>query len=160
MLTVYESLILELKSKLKNKNIKSKHLISLINNQNYNENFIIIYDNDIHSLIENIIIEREKIGSNMEIKLNDLVWLNERLIQFGEEPQPSKTKALKILKTIAINIYDLESEQYKKRTTFKELIKDLQKNPERHFPLCSAKKDGALKCFLVKYRRSCKLKRN
>ena len=76
MTTLYESLILELKSKLKNKNIKFNDLFSLINNQKYNENFIIIYDNDIHTLIENIIIEREKIGINMERKLNDFLWLN------------------------------------------------------------------------------------
>jgi hypothetical protein len=152
MTTVYESLILELKSKLKHKIIKFNHLISLINNQEYNENFIIIHDNDIHTLIKNIINEREKIGINMEIKLNNLLWLNKLLIQFGEEPQPSETKVFEILETIAINIYDLESEQYEKRTTFKELKRELQNKPERRFPLCSAKEDGVLKCFLITYR--------
>lgn len=154
MTSVYQRLICDLKIKLKNKNIKFKHIFSLINNQKYNEiNEIneIIYDETILRLIENIVDEREKIGNNMEIKLNNLLWVNERLIQFGEEPQSSKTKALKLLKTkIFINIYDLEAEKYEKRTTKQLLKKVLQKTPDIRFPLCSAKKNKTLKCFLIK----------
>jgi len=87
----------------------------------------------------------------MEKKLNDLVWLNERLIQFGEEPQLSKTKALNLLKRkVFINIYDLESGQYEKRTTLTLLKKELKKKPERRFPLKVAKNNITLKCFLIK----------
>jgi hypothetical protein len=104
-------------------------LFSLINNQKYDEIIEIIHDETIQTLIENIVDEREKIGNNMEKKLNDLLWLNDRLIQFGEEPQTSKTKALNLLKTkVFINIYDLDAEKYESRTTNKLLIKELKKN--------------------------------
>ena len=73
-------------------------MFSLINNEKYDEIIEIIHDETIHTLIENIVVEREKIGNNIENKLNNLLWLNDRLIQFGEEPQLSKTKALNLLK--------------------------------------------------------------
>jgi hypothetical protein len=151
MTSVYEGLICDLKIKLKNKNIKFNKIFSLINNEKYDEIIEIINDEKIQRLIENIIDEREKIGNNMENKLNNLLWLNERLIQFGEDPQSSKTKALKLLKTnVFINIYDLEAEKYEKRTTKQMLKKELRKNPDRRFPLCSAKENITLKCFLIK----------
>jgi len=155
MTSVYESLICDLKNKLKNKNINYKNIFRLINNEEYGEIIEIIDDETIQSLIDNIISEREQIGNNMEKKLNDVLWLNDRLIQFGEEPQSSKTKALKLLKKkVFINIYHLEAEKYEKRTTKQHLIKDIQKNPERCFPLLIAKKNITLKCFLIKYRKS------
>ena len=158
MTSVYESLICDLKNKLKNINIKFKDLFRLINNKKYDKIIEIIHDETIQSLIENIISEREKIGNNMEKKLNDVLWLNDRLIQFGEEPQSSKTKALNLLKTkVFINIYHLEAEKYEKRTNIQDLRKDLRKNPERRFPLCSAKENITLKCFLIKI---CKSKRS
>ena len=87
----------------------------------------------------------------MENKLNDLLWLNDRLIQFGEETQSSKTKALKLLKTkIFINIYDLEAEKYERKTTKEELRKELREKRDRRFPLCSVKKNQTLRCFLIK----------
>lgn len=156
MTSNYERLILELKNKLKNKFITFDVLFRIINSQKYNKDFIIINDESIHTLIENIITERERIGANMEKKLNDLLWLNERLIQFGEEPQPSKTKARKILKTIAINIYDLEAEKYEKRTSFNLLRRELNNKPERRFPLGNAKKCVNLKCFLIDCCLKCK----
>lgn len=156
MTSVYETLVLELKNKLKNKFITFDVLFRIINSEEYNEDFIIINDEPIHTLIENIITEREKIGANMEKKLNDLLWLNERLIQFGEEPQPSKTKALKILKTIPINIYDLQAEKYEKKTSFNLLRRELNNKPERRFPLHNAKKCVYLKCFLINSRLKCK----
>ena len=150
MTSVYESLIWELKDKLKNKNIKFNDLFSLINNQQYNnKNFIIIPDETINTLIEKINTERERIGDDMEKKLNNLLWLNERLVQFGEDPQPSITKARKILKKIFINIYDLVAEKCEKRTTIKLLRKELKNKPERCFPLCNAKENVNLKCFLI-----------
>lgn len=105
MTSVYEGLICDVKIKLKNKNINFNKIFSLINNEKYDKIIEIINDEKIQRLIENIIDEREKIGNNMEKKLNNLLWLNERLIQFGEDPQSSKTKALKLLKTkVFINI--------------------------------------------------------
>jgi hypothetical protein len=157
MTSVYESLICDLKNKLKNKNINYENIFRLINNKKYGEIIKIIDDETIQSLIDNIISEREQIGNNMEKKLNDVLWLNERLIQFGEEPQSSKTKALKLLKKkVFINIYHLEAEKYEKRTTKQHLIEDIQKNPERCFPLLIAKENITLKCFLIKYRKKSK----
>ena len=151
MTSVYEGLICDLKIRLKNKNIKFKKLFSLINNQKYDEITKIIHDESIQTLIKNIVSKRETISNNMENKLNDLLWLNERLIQFGEEPQSSKTKALKLLKTkVFINIYDLEEEKYERRTTKELLRKEIRKNPDRRFPLCSAKENKTLRCFLIK----------
>ena len=151
MISSYESLICDLKIRLKNKNIKFKKLFSLINNQKYDEITKIIHDESIQTLIKNIVSKRETISNNMENKLNDLLWLNERLIQFGEEPQSSKTKALKLLKTkVFINIYDLEAEKYEKRTTIQLLKKELRKKRDRRFPLCSEKKNKTLTCFLIK----------
>ena len=127
MTSVYESLIWELKDKLKNKNIKFNDLFSLINNQQYNnKNFIIIPDETINTLIEKINTERERIGDDMEKKLNNLLWLNERLVQF-----------------------DLVAEKCEKRTTIKLLRKELKNKPERCFPLCNAKENVNLKCFLI-----------
>ena len=154
MTSVYEGLICDLKNKLKNKNIKFKDFFSLINNQKYDEiNEIneINDDESIQKLIKNIFNEREKIGNNMKNKLNNLLWLNDRLIQFGEEPQSSKTKALDLLKTkVFINIYDLEAEKYERRTTKELLQKELRKKCDRRFPLCSAKENITLRCFLIK----------
>ena len=150
MLSLYETLVCDLKLILKNNNIKYKDILKLINNQKYDEIIELINDESIHNLIENIINERERIGNSMENKLNNLLWLNDRLIQFGEEPQPSKTKALNVLKNnVFINIYDLEAEKYEKRTTKKQLQKDLKKNIDRCYSLCIAKNNPTLKCFLI-----------
>ena len=151
MTSIYKDLICDLKIKLKNKNIKFKKLFSLINNQKYDDIIEIIDDEPVQSLIKNIVDERERIGDNMEKKLNDLLWLNELLIQFGEETHSSKTQALKVLKTkVFINIYDLAAEQYKKRTTKNLLRKELKEHPERRYPLHSTKKNIILKTFLIK----------
>ena len=86
----------------------------------------------------------------LEQKLNDLSWLNDRLINFNLEPQEIKTKALNLLKNIYINIYDLEAEQYEAKTDYISLRKDLRKHPERRYPLLNAKENITLKCFLKK----------
>jgi hypothetical protein len=128
MITKYEKLINKIKLKLKNKNIKFNDIFNLINNEKYDEIIEKINDDTILNLINDMINERERIGHNIELKLNNLLWLNERLIQFGEEPQISKTKALQVLRTkVFINIYDLEADLYEKRTTRALLIKDYYK---------------------------------
>jgi len=151
MSTIYEGLTNELKFKLGLKNIKFYKIFILINNQKYEEIIEIIDDENIQALINNIVTEREKIGNELEKKLNDLIWLNARLVQFGEEQQLSKTQALKLLKTkVFINIYDLDSELYEKRKTKKLLKTQLRKNPETRYPLHCAKENETLKCFLIK----------
>jgi hypothetical protein len=154
MTSIYEGLICDLKIKLiklKKKNIKFNEIFSLINNEKFVELNTIIDDEPIQRLIKNIVAERETIGNNIEIKLNNLLWLNDRLIQFGEEPQTSKTKALNLLKTkVFINIYDLAAEKYEKRTTQQLLRKELRNKCGRRFPLHSARENISLKCFLIK----------
>ena len=147
MTTLYSKSINELKNKLSNKNIKFNDIFNLISNEKYDKIIEIVDDDEINSLINTIITEIERIGHSLENKLNNLLWLNERLIQFGEEPQSSTTKARAILRTIYINIFDLESGFYEKKTTFEKLRKDLRKKC-RCFPLNIAKKNITLKCFL------------
>ena len=144
MVSVYYDLIDELREKLKYKHINFNAIINLINCQEYE---------DIHILIAKIVAERENICKNMEKNLNDLVWLNEKLVLFGEEPQPSKTKARRLLKTkVFINIYDLAAEKYEMRTTKQKLIEQLRNYPEKRFPLWLAKKHRLLTSFLTSYR--------
>ena len=137
-----------------------KIIHNLIINQEYNKIFditdeaILIIDkeyNAIHVLIAKIVAQRENIGYAMEKNLNDLAWLNKMLVLFGEKPQPSKTKALKVLKTkVFINIYDLAAEKYEMRTTKQKLIEQLRNYPEKRFPLANAKKYKTLKWFLLR----------
>ena len=47
-------------------------------------------------------------------------------------------------------MFDLESEQYDKRTTLQNLKKDLRKNRHRRFSLSDAKEHPKLKMFLIK----------
>ena len=144
MVSVYYDLIDELRSKLKSKHINFNAIINLINCHEYE---------DIHVLIAKIVAERENICKNMEKNLNDLLWLNEKLVLFGEEPQPSKTQALKVLKAkVFINIYDLAAEKYEMRTTKQKLIEQLRNYPEKRFPLWLAKKHKLLTSFLSSYR--------
>lgn len=149
MSTRYECLLQDLKIKLKKQNIKFSTIVSLINNANFEH--ILEIDENLEELVASIESEREAIGNNLEKKLNDLIWLNERLIQFGEEPQDTKTKALRILKNnIFINIYDLESGNFEARTSKTCLKKDLRNKRYRRFPLRCAKENQTLKCFLIK----------
>jgi hypothetical protein len=144
MASPYYDLIDELKVKLKSKHIKFNPIMNLINSEDYE---------DLHVLIVKIIEEREHICETMEKNLNDLAWLNEKLVLFGEEQQPSITKARRLLKAkVFINIYDLAAGKYEKRTTRSKLTEQLRDYPERRFPLEIAKKYKALKCFLTSYR--------
>jgi hypothetical protein len=149
MSSQYFYYINNLKFKLKNKNIGFKKTFKLINNKDYDK-ILLINDLEIQKIINIIIDEREKIVINFENNLNNLEWLNVRLIEFNLESQESKKKALKILRNICINIYDLIDGLNEKQTTYVELIKDLRKNPERRFPLKIAKQHISIKCFLKK----------
>ena len=106
MPTVYEGLIRDLKDKLKSKNIKFNKIFSLIDTQEYTKINEMIEDGPTQILIQKIVTERKTIFNNMEIKLTNLLTnlssLNDLLIKFGEEPQPSKTKARKLLKKKSI----------------------------------------------------------
>ena len=144
MASTYYDLIDELKVKLKSKHIPFNVIMNLINSQDYE---------DIHVLIVKIVEERDHIGKTMEKNLNDLEWLNDKLVIFGEEPQPSKTKARRLFKKkVFINIYDLIAEKYEKRTTKQKLMEELRDYPERRYPLWLAKKYRVLTSFLTSYR--------
>jgi hypothetical protein len=144
MASTYYDLIDELKVKLKSKHIPFNPIMNLINSQDYE---------DIHVLITKIVEERENIGKTMEKNLNNLLWLNEKLMLIGEQPQPSITKARRLLKAkLVINIYDLIAGKIEKRTTFSKLTEELRDYSERRFPLQIAKKYRALKFFLTSYR--------
>ena len=86
-----------------------------------------------------------------QLKKNNILVLFrlDMLIQFGEEAQPSITQSKKVLKTIYINIFDLEEKRYEKRTTKTLLKKELRKHRERRFPLKFAKEYETLKVFLI-----------
>lgn len=153
MASVYEDLIDELRSKLKKKNIDFVTMVNLINSQAYDKIIELVRDETIFTLITKIITERERIGNAMEKNLNDLLWLNEMLIIFSEQPQPSKTQALKVLKTkVFINIYDFEAKKYERRTTKQKLKAQLRKHPEKRYLLQDAKKLITLKSLLTSYR--------
>jgi len=142
MASTYYDLIDELKVKLKSKHIPFNPIMNLINSEDYE---------DIHVLITKIVEERDHIGKTMEKNLNNLLWLNEKLMLIGEQPQPSITKARRLLKAkLVINIYDLIAGKIEKRTTREKLAEELRKYPERRFPLQQAKKYKVLKNFLLR----------
>jgi hypothetical protein len=142
----YDELIASLKNECRKKRVSYRDIIKKLNRFEYDE---IINDERIGDIIQDIIAEREDIARIARDIYNNLTFLNELLEIFGEEPQTSLTKARKLFKTkIFINIYDLCYGMYNKRTTKELLRKDLQKKPERRFPLQSAKREG-FKCFLI-----------
>ncbi len=152
MISRYDELIASLKNECLNKSVKYKKIIRTLNIYEYDKiihMIEIINDKSIGDIIEDIIAEREEIARIARDIYNKLTLLNELLEIFGEEQQPSLTKARKLFKTkIFINIYDLCDGKYNKRTTKELLRKDLRKNPERRFPLKLAKGEGS-KCFLI-----------
>ena len=142
----YDELIVSLKNECRKKRVSDRDIIKKLNRFEYDE---IINDERIGDIIQDIIAEREDIARIARDIYNNLTFLNELLEIFGEEPQTSLTKARKLFKTkIFINIYDLCYGRYNKRTTKELLRKDLQKKPERRFPLKLAKERG-FKCFLI-----------
>ncbi len=148
----YDELIASLKNECRKKRVKYKNIIKTLNKFEYDEIIQIIEiinDERIGDIIQDIIAERQDIARIARDIYNKLTLLNELLEIFGEEPQPSLTKARKLFKTkIFINIYDLCYGMYNKRTTKKLLRKDLRKNPERRFSLKLAK-EREFKCFLI-----------
>jgi len=145
----YISLMHELKTNINNHN-KFHEIVYLIRTDQYEEIKTIVNDNDtLHDLVQTIINEIHAVGERLEQKLNSLLWLNEILLNFGEQAQSSITQAKKVLKTIHINIFDLEKEQIEKRTTKTLLRKELRKHPERRFPLTFAKEHESLRHFLI-----------
>jgi hypothetical protein len=149
MATRYENLLDELRTELRVRRIGYNRIIRLINRQEYDEIRAIVDDYGVNNVIDGIITEREVIGNMMTNILNNLDMLNNLLRIFNEEPQPSLTKARKLLKhKVFINIYDLVVGRYEMRTTKILLIRDVRSNPDRVFPLKVAKRNRVLKCFL------------
>ena len=148
--TQYIRLITNLKHRLSSLGYKHKDIFKIMNNRDYEQMNIVLLDEFAISLIECIECEREHIGDRLEQKLNNLLWLNDALMRFNLEPQETITQAKKLLKTVFINIYDLEAEQYEAKTDYKSLRNNLRKHPERRFPLYAAKENKTLKCFLKK----------
>jgi len=153
MATIYEGLINELKIKCELKGIKftKKNFKKIINKETTTKNINTKKRLDDDELIEKIVNEIETIAKKLqEILAADLKGLNELLIIFGEEPQPSLTKAKKLLKTkVFINIFDLLEKKYeKRRETIEELQQDIKNNPDRTFRLMFAKSSKKVKNFL------------
>ena len=149
-MTLYEDLINELKIQLKTRNISFKKIFILISSEQYDKVIEIINDENLERLIVDIQSEIEKIGHIMENNLNNLIWLNETLISFGETEKVSIKEAHKFFKkNVFINIFDLIYGRFERRTTRKLLRKDL-KTKERNFPKNVAKRYITLKCFLIK----------
>lgn len=150
MATIYEGLINELKLKFYLKEIKftKKNFKLIMNKETTDKNKNIkkkLHDDE---LIEKIVTELVVIGTKLSLMLLTLKGLNELLILFKEEPQPSKTKARKLLKEkVVINIFDLVAEKYEKITTYEKLKEDMENNPERVFPLWVAKTFKGLQFF-------------
>jgi hypothetical protein len=159
----YYELIVSLKNECRKKRVKYNKIIRTLNRYEYDEiihMIEIINDDNIIDIIEDIIEERIVIANNIENMYKSLPLINDYLAIFNEEPQPSLTKARKLFKTkIFINIYDFNYGMYNKRTEKELLIKDLQQNPERRFPLKLAKERG-FQHFLwpIKIRRKKRIK--
>lgn len=154
MATRYEDLINELRDELRIRRIGYRRIVLLINRQEYEAIMAIVNDPVINHLIDEIVNEREKIGNDVANTLNTLELLNDLLIIFNEEPQPSLTKARKLFKKkVFINIYDLAAKRYHGRYKTKQLLlSDLRNRglPNLRFPLYIAKRHPVLKCFLWK----------
>jgi hypothetical protein len=153
MPTRYEDLINELRDELRIRRIGYNRILRLINRQEYEAIMAIVNDTVINHLINEIANEQELIGTNVANTFNTLVLLNDLLIIFNEDPQPSLTKARKLFKKkVFINIYDLAAQIYNRRYNTKRLLlSDLQnENTHRRFPLHVAKRYPVLKCFLWK----------
>jgi hypothetical protein len=148
MTSRYEYLLNELRTELRVRGIGYKRVIRLINRQEYDEIRAIVDDYGVNNVIDGIITEREVIGNMMTNILNKLDMLNNLLRIFNEEPQPSLTKARKLLHKVFINIYDLVAGRYEMRTTKRLLRDDIRRNPDRVFPLGVTKRNRVLKCFL------------
>ena len=150
MSTKYEGLINKLKLQFSLKGIKetAKNFKLIINKEITDKNKNIKKKLDDDELIEKIVNELVVIGTKLSLMLLTLKGLNELLIIFKEEPQPSLNKARKLLKEkVVINLFDLVAEKYEKRTTYEKLKEDMENNPGRVFPLWVAKTFKGLQFF-------------
>jgi len=155
MVNQYNDLVTTFKLILNNKK-KFKTFFKFINNQQYDEinklllSYPIDIQEDILFQITEIISERKRISQSLGEKLNNLEWMNELLVKFNYESQLTVNQAKKILRTIYINIYDLEAGLFENVKTYKEFIKEIRNNPDKRYPLLLAKKNKILKQFLRK----------
>ena len=150
MATIYEGLVNKLKLKFSLKEIKftTKNFKLIMNKEitEKNKNKKKMLDGEL--LIEEIVNELVVIGTKLSLMLLTLKGLNELLIIFKEEPQPSLNKARKLLKEkVVINLFDLVAEKYEKKTTYEKLKEDMENNPGRVFPLWVAKTFKGLQFF-------------
>lgn len=149
MTTIYECLVNELKLNFSLKGIKwtTKNFKLIMNKEITEKNKKKMLDGEL-LLIEEIVNELVVIGTKLSLMLLTLNGLNELLIIFKEEPQPSLKKARKLLKEkVVINLFDLVAEKYEKKTTYEKLKEDMENNPGRVFPLWVAKTFKGLQFF-------------
>jgi hypothetical protein len=138
----YETMVTQLRLAVHSKR-QFKRVLGLINNDRQDE----IVDPQVKDLAMNIAVERARICTNFETQIDDLDWINKVLIHFGEEAQHTKTQARKLLKTkVFINIYDLMTGKYDRRTTKELLKKELRTRLDRRFRPSTK----ILKLFLIK----------
>jgi len=163
-MSCYYELLNHLKNKIKGKISYKKRVRNLLNLHEYeqeniqellNSSKIKINDDDKMDIVYTIYLIRDEIKrledftKRMETRLDNLEWLNTMLILFKKEPQTSRKKARKLLKTVYVYIFDfdcLPEELSGKRTTYDELIKRVDKDGV--YPLSVAKKTSYLKHFL------------
>jgi hypothetical protein len=125
--------------------------LKLIKNNQLDDIINILNNDDIILIVNNIFAEIDRICFSLRDKLNDAIWLNDALIKLDKEPQSTRSKAIKILRTVNINIFDFEAGLFHKQTTYKKLKEDIKKNPHhRCFPLELAKTDMILGRLLKK----------
>jgi hypothetical protein len=77
MTSVYEFLVQDLCILSHLKGLSFNHIFRLINQENSQK--IKKYDLSVQDLYNKIVSERERIGTNLAKKLNDLIWINEEL---------------------------------------------------------------------------------
>ena len=163
-MSCYSELVDHLKSKIKGKIAYKPRVRDLLNLPEYeeekieellNSSKIKINDDDKMDIVFTICLIRDEIKrledftKRMETRLDNLEWLNAILILFKEEPQPSRKKARKLLKTVYVYIFDfdcLPEELCGKKTTHDQLIERVKKDGP--YPLKMAKKTRYLQHFL------------
>ena len=97
-----------------------------------------------------IMEEQQRVASIMEQKLNNLDTLNEYLNLFKLPKQNSKNKAIKCLKKVYINIFDLDYGFYNRIHNSKKELKKYTFETDLVFPREIAK-GTSLKAFLQKF---------
>ena len=167
-MSCYYELVNHLKNKIKGKIAYKPRVRDLLNLPEHeheheqekieellNSSKIEINDDDKKDIVFTIYLIRDEIKrledftKRMETRLDNLEWLNEMLILFKEQPQTSRKKARKFLKTVYVYIFDfdcLPEELSGKRTTYEQLIERVYKDGP--YPLRMAKKTRYFQPFL------------